>query len=134
MNYKGGCLCGALRYQAERVPVTTGYCHCSLCRRSTGAPVVAFASFPIDGFTYTRGTPSIYRSSPTGRREFCNQCGTQIAYRDLDDPETVDVNSGTLDNIEHVEPTHHIFTADGVRWLNLGDHLPRYPQGEPGKD
>ena len=127
MIYTGGCLCGALRYRAELPPVESGYCHCSLCRRSTGAPVMAFASFPTAGFTYTSGTPTFYPSSSWGRREFCNQCGAQIAYRDNGAAQTVDVNLGTLDDIAAVEPTHHIYTSDGVAWLTIKDRLPRYP-------
>ena len=36
----GGCLCGAVRYQATGVPLVTGHCHCADCRRHNGAPVV----------------------------------------------------------------------------------------------
>jgi hypothetical protein len=34
----GGCLCGAVRYRLESTPVDAGYCHCQICRRSTGVP------------------------------------------------------------------------------------------------
>jgi len=35
----GGCMCGAVRYEAIGEPMTVAYCHCSSCRRHTGAPV-----------------------------------------------------------------------------------------------
>ena len=35
---RGGCLCGAVRYEAE-VFLHNGYiCHCTICQRSTGQP------------------------------------------------------------------------------------------------
>ncbi|WP_119460186.1 GFA family protein [Rhodospirillaceae bacterium SYSU D60014] len=40
----GGCLCGAIRYRVSTPPLQAGYCHCRLCQRSTGAPVLSWAS------------------------------------------------------------------------------------------
>ena len=129
MIFSGGCLCGAIRYESRKKPTETGYCHCSICRKSTGAPVVAFASFPESAFTYTKGKPSIYRSSSSGHREFCSKCGTQICYRETDNAETVDINSGTLDDLETVEPKCHIYTNDAVSWLKIEDDYPRHIKG-----
>lgn len=129
MIFSGGCLCGSLRYESKQKPIETAYCHCSICRKSTSAPVVAFASFPLSDFSYTKGKPSIYQSSPTGQREFCNKCGTQIAYRGLDNPKTVDINSGTLDDMESVAPQFHIYTKDKVSWFEINDQLPEYSKG-----
>jgi len=64
----GGCLCGALRYRLDAAPLDTGYCHCTRCRQSTGAPVLAWASIPVAAFAYTKGQPAIYHSSSWGRR------------------------------------------------------------------
>ena len=47
---EGGCLCGALRYRLDAAPLDIGYCHCSMCRRSTGAPVLAWACIPAAAF------------------------------------------------------------------------------------
>lgn len=129
MIFSGGCLCGALRYESKEKAIETGYCHCTICRKSTSAPLVAFASFPVESFLYTKGTPSIYQSSSTGTREFCSKCGTQICHREIDNPETVDVNSGTLDDISSVPPKFHIYTKDSVPWLEVNDELPRYSKG-----
>jgi hypothetical protein len=38
---EGGCLCGAVRYQISFEPRSADYCHCRMCRRAAGAPVVA---------------------------------------------------------------------------------------------
>ena len=46
MTYSGQCQCGAIRYQLSGEPKVVALCHCSDCRRSAGAPVVAWAMFP----------------------------------------------------------------------------------------
>ncbi|RAP56985.1 hypothetical protein [Oleiagrimonas sp. MCCC 1A03011] len=43
--YRGHCLCGAVAYVARSEPVNPHYCHCDACRRSAGAPVVAWVNF-----------------------------------------------------------------------------------------
>jgi len=35
---KGGCYCGAVRYEAAGTPFNETSCHCTICRRTTGAP------------------------------------------------------------------------------------------------
>jgi hypothetical protein len=38
---EGGCLCGQLRYRISGQPRSADHCHCRMCRRAAGAPVVA---------------------------------------------------------------------------------------------
>ena len=129
--FSGGCLCGRLRYSADAPPVDAGYCHCRLCQRSSGAPVLAWASFPIGSFAYADSSPAIYRSSPHGQREFCARCGTQLAFRDLNRGTTVDVNIASLDEPEALEPEYHIWTQSRIRWFDTADDLPRHSDAGP---
>ena len=131
VTHPGGCLCGAIRYAAGAEPVDTGYCHCRLCQRSTGAPVLAWASFPVDVFSYTLGAPARYQSSPHGHREFCSECGTQIAYRDSENARTVDVNTGSLDDPDRLAPRCHIWHASRLSWFDTADDLPRFEASKP---
>lgn len=129
--YEGGCLCGAVRFASLAAPTWSGYCHCRLCQRTSGAPVLAWASFPCDAFAYREGTPSVYRSSSHGQREFCASCGSQLAYRETRRASTVDVNLATLDHPERVEPRCHIWTRSRIRWFETADALPRYDDAGP---
>jgi hypothetical protein len=128
---RGGCLCGALRYEVTADPVESGYCHCRICQRSSGAPVLAYASFPVDSFRYVTGTPSSFASSSRGAREFCANCGTQIAFRASPGPRTVDVNVGALDEPARFPPEKHIYCSSAVPWMNLADALPHFNEGPP---
>jgi len=42
---RGGCLCGATRYEGIGEPYNVTHCHCEDCRKSAGAPFVTWASF-----------------------------------------------------------------------------------------
>ena len=128
MEHWGGCACGDLRFRATADPVDTGFCHCRICQRTTGAPVLAYVSFPVAAFTYTAGTPARYASSALGHREFCSRCGTQIAFRQAVGAVTVDVNAGAMDEPGRYPPARHIWCESAIAWLALADALPRHPR------
>ena len=129
-TFNGGCLCGQLRYEA-RAPIDAGYCHCRLCQRSSGAPVLAWAGFPTATFSFAKGEPQSYRSSPGALRDFCASCGTQIAFRDTATPTRIDVNIASLDDPASIEPEYHAWVESRVPWLQIGDDLPRYADEGP---
>ncbi len=130
MNYDGGCCCGTLRYVSRLPPLECGYCHCVICQKTSAAPALVFASFPINEFRYTKGAPAIYPSSEHGNREFCSLCGTQIAFREAAEAETVDVNVGSLDDPLMVSPEYHIWCQSRVSWFQTADNLPEYEKGK----
>ena len=121
----GGCLCGAVRYEARGEPFSSGVCHCRTCQRSNGAPMVAFFSNELADFSLT-GEPLAFRSSDHGVRRFCGACGTQLFFDDARFPDTVDIATVTLDDPNAVPPEFHIWTRSQLDWLKLDDGLPRY--------
>lgn len=130
-RYEGGCLCGALRYVILGEPLDAGYCHCRLCQRSAGAPVLAWATIPAEVLSYVRGTPRVYPSSERGRRYFCQTCGTQLCFRISEDSSTLDINIVTLDDPSAIIPQYHIWSSSRIPWFDTRDDLPRHPDGGP---
>jgi len=128
VTHAGGCLCGAVRYRARSI-FDAGYCHCSICQRIHGAPVLAWAAVPVQDFEVLCGTPRQYASSPTGRRFFCQDCGTQLWFAYAEGARFVSVAITTLDRPEEVEPRVHIWAPDRLPWFNTRDDLPRFPNG-----
>jgi hypothetical protein len=126
----GGCLCGAIRYEARGAPFHQTVCHCSICRRSTGAPMVAWFSVKLADFTITAGQPSHYRSSTQAVRSCCPTCGTQLTfkYEGLDE---IDVTVCSLDDPEAAAPDDHTYVSSQLSWVNLDDGLPRHAQARP---
>ena len=66
MPYTGGCMCGAVRYEAMGEPLEVGHCHCHSCRRQTGAPVVTWVTFEADKVRFAGRTRSIHEASAGG--------------------------------------------------------------------
>lgn len=123
----GGCLCGAVRYRATG-RLHAGYCHCRMCQRASGAPVVAWFTVPVDTFAFSTGLPRSYRSSEKAVRHFCGDCGTPLTFRLAEDPPEIDVNLATLDQPEDIAPEYHIYTSSQLPWLHIDDGLPRYEE------
>jgi hypothetical protein len=128
---EGGCLCGAVRYRIAAKPDHAGYCHCRMCQRATGAPVVAWLTVTRDAFAWTTGEPAVYRSSASAERLFCGACGTQLVFRDIAEPDELDVTLASLDDPAAVPPSHHIWTSSRIPWFDTADDLPRFPERGP---
>lgn len=126
MPHIGQCHCGAIRYEFAGEPQNVALCHCADCRRSAGAPVVAWAGFPESALKISRGTPKTINSSGTAMRSFCADCGTGLFYRNAAFlPDVVEVQVATLDDPEALPPTVHIQAAEELSWMKTAHELPR---------
>ena len=76
----GGCLCGAIRYEADEPPYSVGYCHCRRCQKSLGNVVGTAALFRRETLRIVAGEITWFQSSPTLGRGFCAGCGTPIDW------------------------------------------------------
>jgi hypothetical protein len=127
-SLEGGCFCGGLRYRVAGPAWDICHCHCADCRRASGAPFVAWASFHLSAFKLTKGTPGELRYD--GRlRTFCRQCGTSIGFWE-EGEDAFDVTLASLDQPELLKPTDHIWTEDQLPWVKLGDGLARHARSK----
>ena len=133
MTHSGQCLCGAIHYQLSGEPKAAALCHCTDCRRSAGAPMVAWAMFTEASLTLTKGNPKTINSSGTAMRSFCADCGTGLFYRNEKIlPGIVDVQTSTLDDPNALPPKVQIQTAERLPWMTHVHELPefeRFPTG-----
>jgi hypothetical protein len=129
-TYAGGCLCGRLRYRVTGKPMTPSHCHCELCRKSSGAPFVSWASFPTQDFSFV-GRPVRFDSSPIAFRQFCGDCGTQLTFQFHASPESIDVTLASMDDPVAIQPADHIWTKRQIEWIKLSDGLPRFAENRP---
>lgn len=106
---RGGCLCGAVRYEARGDPVLVGLCHCGDCRRESGSLGLYWADWPPDAVRMT-GTLYTYQG-----RSFCPTCGARVAH--LGAHET-GLMLGTLDGPPTgLVPTRELWTIRREPWL-----------------
>lgn len=133
MTRTGGCMCGAVRYEATGEPQHHALCHCKDCRDWSGAPMMGWMMFQ-DSQVAVTGTPVTYTSSEHGRREFCGICGTGLFYRNAQMlPGMVDIQSGTLDAPEADPAGAEIMVKERLPWMDDVPGLPKF-QSYPGMD
>ena len=131
MTWSGGCLCGALRYRAEADPVRVVICHCRICHRMSGAPMLCFVHFPAGAFTWLSGVPMRYRSSPHAERGFWPRCGSTLTMHEPVIADRVQVTLGSLDEPGAVRPEDHVWAEQQLPWLRIDDDLPRFARISP---
>ena len=119
----GGCLCGALRYEAEEPPFRVGYCHCRRCQKALGNVVGTAALFWRDRWRVLSGTITWYQSSPTLKRGFCGICGTPIVAQH-DNRRYSAIWLGTLDEPQRFEPSVQWYCESKLPWVTVGQALP----------
>jgi hypothetical protein len=117
-----------VRYRITGNVIDSGYCHCRICQRSVGAPVLAWITVKMDEFAYTKGAPASFRSSPKVLREFCQSCGTQLALRCEG---KIDITSASLDDPSAHAPDYHIWRMSRIAWFETTDDLPRHDGSGP---
>jgi hypothetical protein len=125
---EGHCFCGFVRYAADGPPSHETACHCSVCRRVSGAPYVAWATVPAAGFRFVAGTPSSFRSSDHATRTFCPRCGTPLTFRTDHAPDEIDITTCSLDQPESLPPKDHTHASSKLTWVVPGDNLPMFPE------
>lgn len=129
---KGGCACGGIQFQIDRVRSLT-HCHCTICRKLTGAAFASYAHVERDDFRLISGLDLMvrYESAPSSFRNFCRRCGSLVPGH-APYLKTISVPAGLLDDDPGVRPKLHVFTASKAAWHCINDDLPKYPRWVPG--
>ena len=92
-RYKGGCLCGAIRYEVDGPLTEPHACHCGQCRRQSGHFVVATSAKRSDFRLLSEGPLKWFQSSSLARRGFCDTCGSVLFWDDGGDEMSINVGS-----------------------------------------
>ena len=121
----GRCYCGAVHVTARSQPLTGAYCHCSDCRRLSGAPVSAFAAFAPEQLDWSPALQEGVSHSEGVRRWFCQACGTQLAAHYAYLPDQVYLPIGLFEDAATLVPESHSHAGSRLPWLHLSDDLPR---------
>lgn len=127
IRHTGGCRCGAVRFEASAEPLSVGYCHCTDCRRATGAPVSAFVGFPAEGTVLSGDAMRVFENGAV-TRSFCGICGSRIAYVDQRIAGCIYFMIGVMDTPAHYRPTLHAYVREQLPFVHMPDGLDRYPK------
>lgn len=121
---EGGCLCGAVRYEASWPPLATAVCHCINCQKQAGSALSVIAVFPRDGLS-VNGDLTLYEDKgesglPVWRR-FCGKCGSPVTTDTpgAQEQDIIFLKAGTLDKADDLDPTLHYWTSSKQGWMPL---------------
>jgi len=133
MEYVGSCLCGHARFQVDGPLRPFGNCHCTMCRKATGAAFWTAGPSRLSSFRWLSGNDSVvwYESSPGCQRGFCPRCGSTLAMRDRAFPEAIAFSIAALDTNPSGRPVANQFVGSKAPWLDLTDGLPTYEEAPP---
>lgn len=132
-SFEGGCACRALSYRLLSAPLIVHACHCTQCRRLTGAAFAVNALIESDRLEVLAGearpVPVLGASGKPQSIFRCPACqialwshypggGTKLAF----------VRVGTLDEPERLPPDIHIYTSTRLPWLQLPEGARAVPE------
>ncbi|WP_096785071.1 GFA family protein [Rhodobacter sp. CZR27] len=118
---RGGCQCGAVRYEVAAGPKKASVCHCRMCQRATGNAFAPLLEVPTADVTW-HGTPATWASSNISDRGFCATCGTPLFFRDRDG-DTTEFMAGSLSGFDY-RPVYNCGIEARMPWLAQLNDLP----------
>jgi hypothetical protein len=135
MKVHGRCHCGAITYEAEVGPDTVNICHCLDCQMLTGSAFRANIVARADQFRMLTGKPREYvKVADSGARRvhaFCENCGSPVYSRAVENPQTYSLRLGALDQREALgRPARQIWTKRRLSWIPRIEAVPEF-DGQP---
>jgi hypothetical protein len=132
---RGGCLCGAIRFELAELPTYAGYCHCTRCQHRTGTAASPQARVDGRNFQLTSGADSlgVWRHPDGGFEKcFCPRCGAHLFSRNPEDKTQMSIRMGAFDRDPGVRPSWRAFVAYAAPWEPIPDDgLERFAEGRP---
>ena len=126
---KGSCLCGDVEFEFSDGVRTFQYCHCSRCRKFTGAAHAANIIVSPESFRWTKGEELVGRFEvPEAKYHataFCKQCGSSLPWKNKTGSAVI-IPAGTLDDDPGVRPKQNIFFGNRASWYEDASSLPKY--------
>jgi hypothetical protein len=128
-SYRGGCLCGAVRYEARGEPDAQGYCFCQDCRKASGSGFIPFLQFPAGSVRFVGETRHSIAKAITGGnavRNHCAQCGGLVFGGIVGEDTSHTIYAGSLDDPSLFRPRVAIFVRDKPDWVAIPDGVKKF--------
>ena len=133
---QGSCLCGGVRFEITEPFLNANHCHCSRCRKHSGAFGLTQGRVRREGFRLLAGGDliTVYRPENGMVKAFCSRCGSSLFGRTWPDGPEISVRLGAVDGDPGIKPESHTFVGSKAPWDKLpSDGLPRYRKGHPDR-
>jgi hypothetical protein len=124
----GSCLCGQVEFLVKGPFTGFHYCHCSRCRKSSGAAYAANIFAKPENLQWLSGENNIKRFDLPGShgyaRSFCNNCGCALPYDFGNKGKLLLIPAGLLSNDPEIRPADNIYWKDKADWYTDAASLP----------
>jgi hypothetical protein len=129
------CYCGDVRASFDPVHAFALHCHCSQCRRLSGAAFTTWLNVSRAGFRLEAGEGSLTAFSVTSNatRYFCKHCGAHVYSTDIRDAAIVGLPLGIVTGDYPSVPKTHYYFDSGVPWCDV-DASTRKMGGQTGHE
>ncbi len=125
---EGRCYCGAVAYEVQGPFAYALNCHCSQCRRVTGAAFKPFAGIARACVQVTQGEDSLLvMGDALNNNTHCARCGS-LLFSVVRDGAFAHVAMGTLEGEPGIRPRAHIFVGSKAPWFEITDGLPQFDE------
>ncbi len=125
---RGSCLCGAVNIQTRTISHKVGACHCRMCRKWAGGPLLAIdcgSEVTISG----EDDMGIFESSARAERGFCRNCGTHLFYRLRKNAQYI-VPAGLFDNAPPLHFDHQVFIDEKPDYYSFANDTKKFTAAE----
>ena len=121
------CLCGAVALTLPDQFDYMGNCHCSECRKFSGADYASVGGLDGDKVTIAKGSEAIsrYQKSDETSLAFCRHCGSSL-FSQKHSTGKINLRLGILDEAPSQKPAFHIFVGSKAPWHQIGDDCPQF--------
>jgi hypothetical protein len=135
---RGGCLCGAVRYELSALQLAVYSCHCKDCQRmSVSTHTISMLVRRAD-VTLLCGDFAIYEktadSGRTVRRLRCANCGTPVWNEASAEAPMLIMKAGNLDDMAWAQPVGNVWTRSRMPWVEIDESLPHYEKQPAERD
>jgi hypothetical protein len=131
---KGGCACGAVRYECSAEPLYAGHCQCLDCQRYNGAGHASGFGMTEDAVSMTGDVKfhdTTADSGGTVRRGFCPECGSPVMSKNSGPGNMLFIHATTLDDASLFKPTAVIYAASALPWDHMDPALAAFDKIPP---
>ena len=132
---RGQCLCSAVEFQVDVPERTYSICHCGLCRRWSGGPLMSVhCPEPNTEWLNDEGL-TWYQGTPWAQRGFCSKCGSSLFWRLAQEPEgMLIVSVDALEDGGEFTLDRHIYSDARPDRYDFADDCPRVTEAELMKE
>lgn len=125
--FRGSCLCGEVAFEVDGPLGRFLNCHCSRCRKATGAAHSSEVILKAQALRWLRGEASVARFDLPNARSFatafCKTCDSPMPHLTRSGREAI-IHAGAFDERLGASPDRHVHWASRAEWYVHGNEIP----------